>query len=331
VQLFGADNPDALRGLYFDGVVLDEYGLQSANIFTEVVRPALADRHGWALFSGTVNGKNQFYDMAQKAQQDQTGQYVYLDFKASETGLLTEEELRGMRETMTEDEYARELENSWEATVKGAIYAKEMEDARAEGRVGVVPVDPILRVDTTWDLGVGDSTAIWFSQTVKGEVRLVDYYEASGEGLPHYAKVLQQKGYVYGRHWAPHDIQVQELGSGRSRLETAKGLGITFQVVPKLSAGLRGEIEEGIHATRMLLAKCWFDQKRCAPGIEALKHYRRDFNTRLKEFKATPVHDWASHGADAFRYLAVWHKPPAEAVRPATLPRAFLTGSWMAG
>jgi hypothetical protein len=148
-------------------------------------------------------------------------------------------------------------------------------------------------VDTDWDLGVGDATDIWFSQSVRsGEVRVIDYYEASGEGLPHYRQVLSDKGYTYGVHTAPHDIQVKELGSGRSRLETAQSLGIRFGVAPNIP------IEDGIHAARMLLPRCWFDATRCAKGLEALQHYRRDYNSRLNEFKAVPVHDWACFTAD---------------------------------
>jgi phage terminase large subunit len=174
-------------------------------------------------------------------------------------------------------------------------------------------------VDTDWDLGVGDSTAIWFSQSLRsGEVRVIDYYEASGEGLPHYQMALTARGYVYGQHWAPHDIQVRELGSGRSRLETAASLGIRFQVVPNIP------IEDGIHAVRMLLPRCWFDAEKTQAGLEAMQHYRRDYNTRLGEFKATPVHDWSEHGASAFRYLAVRQQapkpkePPAVPYRPRT-------------
>jgi phage terminase large subunit len=168
-----------------------------------------------------------------------------------------------------------------------------------------VPIDPILPVDTDWDLGVGDSTAIWFSQSLRsGELRVIDYYEASGEGLPHYAHVLQQKGYTYGSHWAPFDIEVKELGSGRSRLETARTLGIKFKIAPRVS------VEDGIHAARMLFPRCWFDETRCAKGLEALQHYRRDYNSRLNEFKPAAVHDWASHGSDAFRYLALRQKTP---------------------
>jgi hypothetical protein len=126
------------------------------------------------------------------------------------------------------------------------------------------------------DLGVGDATAIWFSQSLRsGEIRLIDYYEASGEGLRHYAQVLRQRGYTYGTHWAPHDIRVRELGSGRSRLETAASLGIKFQIARNVS------LEDGIHAARMLLPRCWFDATKTKAGLEALQHYRRDYNARL--------------------------------------------------
>jgi hypothetical protein len=321
VQLFGADNPDALRGLYFDGVVFDEYGLQPSNIFTEVVRPALADRQGWALWLGTPNGKNQFYDAKQQAIGNDD--WAFLEFKASDTKLIPEHELQAARAVMTEDEYRQEWECSFEAAVKGAIFSQELEQLRTQERITSVPVSRTLPVHTAWDLGVGDACAIWFVQTLKsGEVRVVDFYEASGEGLPHYAKVLQEKGYVYGTHYAPHDIQVRELGSGRSRIETAAQLGINFKVVPNLP------IEDGIHASRMLLASCWFDRDKTQAGLEALQHYRRDYNTRLNEFKAVPVHDWASHAADAFRYLAVALKEQP-AVPVLSSMRQPLASGWM--
>jgi len=308
IRIYGGDNPDSLRGLYFDGVVLDEYGLHRANVFTEVIAPALSDRSGWALFIGTPNGKNQFYEVAQKAKQLQAeghADWHYACYKASDTGYVKPEELERARSAMTDDEYAQEYECSFEAAVRGNYYGKELAAAEAEGRICTVPVDPILPVDTDWDLGIGDSMAIWFSQSLRsGEVRVVDYYEQSGEGFPHYMKVLKSKGYTYGTHWAPHDIQVRELTSGRSRQETAASLGLTFDVAP------RHTLDDGIHAVRMLLPKCWFDAKRCADGLESLKHYRKDLNTRLNEWKDTPLHDAASHAADAFRLLAVRQVPP---------------------
>ena len=329
VRIYGADNPDSLRGLYFDGVDLDEYGLHQAKTYSEVIAPTLVDRGGWALFKGTPNGRNQFYEVAQHAKARMAAgdpDWYYAEFKASETGLLDAGYLAAAKSMMTADEYAQEFECSFEAAVKGAIYAREMEQAREARRITSVPYDPTMPVDTDWDLGIGDAMAIWFSQSTRGgEVRLIDYYEGSGEGFPHYARMLASKGYTYGKHWAPHDIQVRELSSGRSRLEVAAALGIGFDVCPRLQKTEAGEVEEGIHAARMLFPRLWFDAEKCKAGIEALMHYRRDYNQKLNEFKATPVHDWASHGADAFRGLAVRHQVPREARKQAAahMPTEF--------
>jgi hypothetical protein len=328
-RIYGADNPDSLRGLYFDGVVLDEYGLHPAKTYSEVIAATLVDRGGWALFQGTPNGKNQFYEIAQhaKAEVKKKGSvWFYAEYKASQTGLLDPHLLADAKANMTADEYAQEYECSFEAAVKGAIYAKELEAARANKRVTSVPYDPALPVDTDWDLGIGDAMAIWFSQSTRGgEVRLIDYYEASGEGFPHYVKLLREKGYAYGKHWAPHDIQVRELSSGRSRQEVARAQGINFEITPRLHTSVGGEVEEGIHALRMLFPRLWFDEEKCKAGLEALQHYRRDYNERLNEFKATPVHDWASHAADAARGLAVRHQIPVERKRQraAAMPTEF--------
>lgn len=331
VRIYGADNPDSLRGLYFDGVVLDEYGLHPSRTYTEVVAPTLVDRGGWALFMGTPNGKNQFWEIAQHAKaQERAGDplWFYAEYKADETGLLDSAYLAQAKAVMTSDEYAQEFMCSWEAAVKGAIYARELEAARTDGRITSVPYDPALPVDTTWDLGIGDAMAVWFSQSTRGgEVRLIDYHEASGEGFPYFAQVLKGKGYAYGTHWAPHDIVVRELSSGRSRRQVAQAQGIDFEVVPRIHDSAKGEVEEGIHAARMLFPRCWFDADKCAPGLEALMHYRRDYNERLGEFKASPVHDAASHGADAFRYLALWHKTPEtearERIKRVAMPREW--------
>lgn len=324
LRLYGADNPDSLRGIYLDRAHLDEYGMHPAKTFTEVISATLVDRGGTALFTGTPNGKNQFYEIAKHAQEEMAAgnpDWYFAEYKASQTGLLDEGYLRAARAIMTGDEYAQEFECSFEAAVKGAIYSKELEAARTANRIGVVPYDPSLPVDTDWDLGVGDAMAIWFTQSAKGstEVRVIDYYEASGEGFPHYFSMLQDRKYTYGKHWAPHDIQVREMGSGRSRMEVAANMGLTFNVVPRLHDKADGEVEEGIHAVRMFLPRCWFDAIKCKAGLETLQHYRRDYNQRLNEFKAAPVHDWASHGADAFRGLAVRHRVAA-LPKPAPTP-----------
>ncbi|HZW06308.1 MAG TPA: hypothetical protein VFF65_04220 [Phycisphaerales bacterium] len=318
LQLFGADDPDALRGPAFSGLSFDEYSQQPRNIFSEVLSKALGDHLGYAIFGGTIKGQDHLWQTYQAAKDSPDWFALWQDIDrslATEEGVtikLLEQAMADDRKLiaqglMTEEEFEQEWYLSTDAAIKGQYYAKELRTAKEQGRITAVPYDPILPVDTDWDLGVGDSTAIWFSQSLRGgEVRLIDYYEASGEGLPHYAGVLQQKGYVYGQHWAPHDIAVKELGSGRTRIETAASLGIKFTICPNLS------VDDGIHAVRMLFPRLWFDEKRTAVGVNALRHYRKRFNATLQEFTGTPLHDFASHGADAMRYLAVRHQTPRD-------------------
>jgi hypothetical protein len=201
---------------------------------------------------------------------------------------------------LPEAEKQQLLYGRWDVIdIPGQIYRTELQAAYEADRIGKVPYDPRLPVHTSWDLGVSDSTSITFYQRNGREVWVIDYYEAQGEGLPHYAGVLQARGYVYGNHYAPHDIQVRELGSGKSRIETAASLGIKFVLVPNIG------LEDGINAARMLLPRVWFDATKAARLLDCLRHYRRDYNQQLGELKTRPVHDWASHGADSFRYLAV--------------------------
>jgi hypothetical protein len=327
MQLFGADNPDALRGLFFDGVIFDEFGLQPANVFSEVVRPALTDRKGWALFLGTPNGKNQFYEAVQTAEQDDA--WALLRFPVSATGLIEEDELQAAKQVMTDDEYQCEFECSFEAAVKGAIYADQVTTAREDGRICPVPYDPALPVDTDWDLGIGDATSIIFTQSLRsGEVRVIDFVEATGEGLQYYANVLATRPYTYGSHWAPHDIAVRELGTGKSRLEVAAGFGLKFRVTPRVTGG-SSEVEDGIHAARLFWSRCWFDSTKTQSLVESLQHYRRDYNSRLGEFRSTPVHDWSSHAADAFRGLAVRYQIPKQSVpEPFSVETSTMTDTW---
>jgi len=309
VRIYGADNEDALRGIYLDGVVLDEYGQMSPTVWGEVLRPLLSDREGWAFFIGTPNGRNQFYELIHgtsewigaKADPD----WFFAEYKASQTGVLPAAELDDARRTMTGDQYQQEYECSFEASVKGAVYAREMQAALESGRITRVAFEPLLPVDTSWDLGIDDATAIWFSQSAPGgEVRLLGYYEATGYGLPHYVGLLKREqdkhGFVYGDHFLPHDVEITELGTGVSRLETLRSLGLTnVVVVPRV-----GLITDGLNATRMLLPKCWFNESACARGIDALRNYRWKPETTHPTSDTKPVHDWASHGADALRTLA---------------------------
>jgi phage terminase large subunit len=302
IRLFGADNYNAMRGLYFDAVVLDEPADFPASAWPTVIRPALADRKGKATFIGTPKGKNEFWEIYNDAKDDPN--WYCAMFKASETSILDEGELVEARRAMGDDRYEQEFECSFEAAIQGAYYAVEMKDATNDGRISRVPYDPALGVVTAWDLGIGDSTSIWFAQFVGQEIRIIDYHENSGVGLDAYAKVLKEKPYHYEQHILPHDVQVKELGTGKSRLETLEALGIRdIEIAPKLS------VDDGIQAARSMLARCWFDGGNCERGIEALRQYRRDFDEKLKTWRGRPLHDWTSHGADAFRYLAVGYRP----------------------
>lgn len=302
VRLYGAENYDRLRGIFLDGIVLDEYASIDPRAWPEVLRPALSDRKGWAVFLGTPNGMNDFYNKFEAAKRDPT--WFALELRASQTGLIDAEELADARRSMSENQYDQEYECSFMAAITGAYYGQLMRAADDEGRITGVPHDPAMPVETWWDLGIGDSTVIWFAQRhAGGEVRLVDYYEAHGEGLPHYVRVLSGKPYTYSRHIAPHDIEVRELGTGRSRREVAGDIGLNFEVAPKLT------VNDGHEAVRMLLPRCWFDAEKCKPGVEALKWYQTEYNDKMKVFSDRPRHDWASHPADAFRYGAVARPP----------------------
>ena len=315
IMLLSGENPDALRGIYLDLCVFDEYGMQNPRVWGEVVRPALSDREGSAIFLGTPNGHNHFYEIMQQAKNEvkEGSDYWYWKIaKASETNLVKEEELDAARKQMTEEQYEQEYECSFTAAIIGAYYGRLITELEDKDRVTRVPYDPALPVHTAWDLGINDSTAIWFAQIFRGgAVNVIDYYENTGVGLDHYAEVLRQKDYHYGDHLAPHDIEIRELGSGKSRLETAFSLGIRFKVVPKM------KIADGINAARLLIPKCYFDKDNCATGIEMLKQYRQEWDEKRKIFRDQPRHDFTSHAADAFRYLAIglenrttYTKPP---------------------
>ncbi len=305
IRLYGADNADRLRGLYFDGVVMDEYAQMSPRVWPEIIRPMLADRQGWALFIGTPMGRNHFCTLYEEARHDPD--WCAESFPASATGILDKAELEAARRAMSAEAFAQEFECSFAAGVPGAYYARLLEEAAREGRIGRVPWEPRLPVFTAWDLGLGDATAIWFAQVLGAEVRIIDYYEASGAALVHYAKQLSERSYHYAEHLLPHDVAVRELSTGRSRLETLRGLGLKVKVLPAQS------VEDGIEAVRNLIPRCWIDEARCQRGLDALRLYRPEYDAKRQAFRELPLHDWTSHAADAFRYLAMGLKPPHRA------------------
>ena len=298
IQIFGADNPDSIRGMGFDAVVLDEYAIMSPRVWTEIVRPAVADKLGWVLFIGTPMGHNQFwevYDYALRGHHDWYGKL----YRASDTNVIPEDELDQARSIMTPEQYEQEFECSFTAAVSGSYYGRLITKAEKDGRIGNVPIDDNVGVETWWDLGIGDSTAIWFAQRVGEEIHLIDYYENSGESLAHYADVLADKDYAYSSHIAPHDIQARELGTGKSRLEVANELGIDFDIAPKL------EVDHGIESVRNALPFCYFDREKCKVGLDALRQYRKQWDEKNQVFKNKPLHNWCSHAADSFRYGCV--------------------------
>lgn len=310
IQLAGADNPDSLRGEGYSGIVMDEYAQMPPSLWRQVIRPALADRKGWAIIMGTPKGRNAFCDLYENAMWGfplPSGErYRDPDWwgdmrKASETKILPDAELAAARREMSPEEYEQEFECSFQAALAGAYYGKQMVAAEDEGRICAVPAEPRLPVITAWDLGMDDSTAIWFAQLAGRELRIVDFYEAAGVGMDHYAKVLREKPYTYDYHLLPHDVEVRELGSGKSRADTLAGFGIKVTAVPTYP----GAVDDGIQAVRNLLPRCWFDRDRCARGIEALRQYQREWDDKLQTYKPRPRHDWASHPADAFRMLAM--------------------------
>lgn len=300
IRLYGAENYDRMRGLYFHGVALDEAQDIPPVALTQVILPALADRGGWLDAAGTPKGRAGLLYQLKKLAEASPDEWFYQELRASQTGILPQFELDRLRQMMPANEYDQEMECSFDAALTGAYYARELADSSS--RITSVPWEPILSVHTAWDLGMADSTSIVFwQQTRGGEIRVIDYYEASGYGLDHYVKELRSKPYTYGKHYAPHDIQVRELGTGKSRLEVAASLGIRFDLAPSLS------VEDGIGAVRMMLPKCWFDASKTKQLVEALRLYQEKRDPK-RGTSSGPLHDWTSHAADCFRYMAISQK-----------------------
>lgn len=308
IRLYGADNPDRLRGLYLDGVILDEYADMKPSVWGEIVRPLLSDRLGWAVFIGTPKGHNEFWRIWNERKD--LIDWFSLMLRASESGLIPQTELESAKREISEDQYEQEYECSFSAAVKGAYYAKDIELAEREGRICEVPYDDELPVYTAWDIGYSDDTAVWFWQMVRGEVHIIDYYAANGHGVDHYTEMLNAKGYNYAKLskkpflWLPHDARAKTFASGgKSTQQQFRENGYESLIAPELG------LQDGIQAARATLPACWFDAEKCYEGIEALKLYRREWDEDKKVFRDKPLHDWTSHPADGFRYLScVWRE-----------------------
>lgn len=302
LQIIGSDRYDAVLGTNPIGIVFSEYALQDPACWG-YFRPILAENGGWSIFNFTPRGENHAYDLYELSRADSKKWFTSLltvdDTRAIAPDVLENERKEIIRLYGNDALYQQEYYCNFTVPISGAYYAEQLSKAYRDGRVGKVVHEPTLSVDTWWDLGVNDRTAIWFTQSVGQEVRVIDYLEGSGHGLPHYIAQLKEKGYIYGRHIAPHDIEVRELTNGKSRRETARNLGINFDVAPRLS------LMDGIDATRALFERCWFDSNKCRDGLNALKSYRKQYDEKRKTYLNQPLHDWASNGADSFRMLAV--------------------------
>lgn len=317
-QAGGADNQDTWRGGYADECIIDEFDDTPPTMVPLVIEPMLADRMGILVRSGTPKGRGLLQAAYDKAKFTPGYSSYLLDYR--KTHALSDEAIATLRREMTDEEFAQELECSFSAPNSGAYYGKAMMDAELDGRITAVSHDPLLKVYTGWDLGVDGATSVWCLQiSPGGQWRLVDYVEGSREGLDYFARWLQSKPYIYERHMLPHDIEVQELGTGRTRRETLRGLGIRpIRTIPSP----RGALADGINAVQMILPRCHFDAYRCSAGIKALRNYRREWHEAGQTWRSQPVKDWASHGADALRTLAMGIVERREELRAAfNLPR----------
>ena len=309
IQIIGAENSNAIRGQYFDGIIVDETQNVAPDLFDTILRPCLSDRGGFAIFLGTPKGRNYFYELHEMAKH--TKDWFTCIFKASKTKIIDQKELDAAKSVMSPEAYAQEMECSFQAGISGSYYGSMIEGLESQGRIKNFEIDNELETETWWDLGMNDSTVIVFVQRFKEEVRIIDCYENSGEGLDHYMNIIDSKPYNYSKHIAPHDIRVRELGTNKSRWETAKELGLEFDIAPKLS------VEDGIEQSRRMLPKCWFHKSNCKKMVEALKSYCKRWDEKNNCFKNRPLHNWASHYADAFRYGSIvepinrsdWKKP----------------------
>ena len=298
ITLLSSEDPDKIRGIYADGVCIDECSQMNPILWNEIIRPALSDRKGFCYFISTPAGmSNIFYDLYQHAQSDPN--WLAYTAKASETGIIDQEELDAAKAQMGDAKYKQEFECDWIANIEGAVYGEIIKSLEEKKQITRIAYDPALMVHTAWDLGVDDSTAIVFYQLLGNQILIIDYYENNREGLPHYVQVVKDKDYVYGEHFAPHDIEVTEFSTGKTRREVAYQLGIRFKILPKIN------LEDGIHSLKMVLPKCWFDGENTKPLVDALRHHHRKYNEKMKMFSNKPVKDWSSHAADAARYMAL--------------------------
>lgn len=298
-QVIGVEDADRIVGTNPRGIVFSEYSLQNPKAW-EYMRPILVENKGWAIFNYTPRGKNHGYKLWKMAIKNKNWWTEKLTI--DDTKVLTEEDVQEERNSgMTEDMIQQEFYCSFISAIQGAVYWKQANDAEKNNQFTIVPYDPAMLVHTVWDLGKGDTNCIGFYQTNGVTWRKIDYLSGNRKGLPDWIKLVLGKKYTYGKHFAPHDIEVSDysLSGNKTRKEVAKDLGIDFQIVPKLS------IEDGINAGRIFFTKLYIDKDKCAEFLDAIPQYAYEYDEKLKIFKDAPLHDWTSHYADEHRYAAI--------------------------
>lgn len=321
-QVVGSDNFNSLVGSPPAGIVYSEWALANP-MARAILRPIIKENKGWQLFITTPRGKNHAFTTYEAAKRNPDAFAQKLSIY--DTGVFSEVEIAKERQNYIDDFgqdagdalFRQEYLCDWDAAILGAFYGHEMRKALEEGRITDVPYDPSLPVHTAWDLGWTDDTAVWFFQVLRGEIRLIDYYSVSGADIPTIAAHLQSKPYRYGDHWLPHDAAPKTLAAnGRSIVEQLFALGIRGRIGPTLS------VQDGIQAARQMLARCYFDETGTAQGVECLRQYQREYDSDKRMFRDKPLHNWTSHGADAFRILAVAWRELAE-TQPKPAPKFF--------
>lgn len=302
ISLYGADNPDALRGIYLDGVVLDEYGDCRPSLWAEVILPTLADRQGFAVFIGTPKGKNHFYEINERAKKDKS--WFQMTLKASDSGLLKLEDLQEMSHQMEQAQYDQEFECDFTSAVLGTYYAQDIQTCEQQNRAHLTNMfTPNKPVYVSADLGFSDSTALWFWQDHGEFIDLIDYEEHQGKTLDFYVQLLFGKQFPLEKLYLPHDAKQRTLQTGRGTVEQLLTAGFSCEIVPYLT------VQQGIDAARLMLPMCRFDSK-TDKGVEALRAYKRQYSELNKAYQSKPLHDWASNGADSFRYMSLVARTP---------------------
>lgn len=316
LQLVGSDNIDSLMGTNPQGCVFSEYALQDPRAY-QFIRPILTANNGWALFITTPRGKNHLWEMYNIALS--SPEWFAYKLTVDDTKHISQEAIDRERADglMSEDLIQQEYYTSFTLGVEGSYYSKYIDRMKLNGQIGIVPWESCAKVHTAWDIGVRDSTSIIFFQVIGQTVRIIDCYEKSKEGLEHYIGVINSKPYLYGRHIAPHDIRVKEFGSGMTRIEKAKQLGINFVVSNEVS------IMDGIESCRSAFSKIWIDEVKCATLIKSLENYRQEYDAKKKVYKSVPLHDIYSHFCDSFRYLCVSLSKVRDGLSPEDLDKRY--------